>query len=55
MIDTQYIADLYRRYLKDLRSVRDQQRRFLRWNNNTASRKIAPHAAAPLSVEADVG
>lgn len=40
MIDTQYIAGLYRRYLKDLRSVRDQQRRFLRWNNNTVLRRL---------------
>ncbi|MET0516451.1 MAG: class I SAM-dependent methyltransferase [Nitrospiraceae bacterium] len=40
MINNAYIIDLYRRYLKDLRSVRDQQRRFLRWNNNTVLRRL---------------
>jgi predicted O-methyltransferase YrrM len=40
VIPKAYLVDLYRRYLLDLRSVRTQQRRFLRRNNNTVLRRL---------------
>jgi predicted O-methyltransferase YrrM len=40
VIPKDYILDLYHRYLPDLRSVRSQQRRFLRRNNNSLLRRL---------------
>ena len=40
MITTEYVLSLYRRYSTDLQSVRVQQRRFLRRNNNAVLRRL---------------
>ena len=40
VIPKEYLLDLYHRYLADLRSVRTQQRRFLRRNNNSLLRRL---------------
>lgn len=61
MISKDYILDLYRRYADDLRSVRSQQRTFLRRNNNSLLRrlnrmKLRQHLLRPMldDLEAEI-
>lgn len=40
MINAEYVLDLYRRYAADLHTVRVQQRKFLKQNNNSFLRRL---------------